>query len=421
MVAAGLEAGGAHLPDDARRPEERGAVLAHEAQAQVFGQGNAQDAFGASVSVHGDTLVVGSPGEDTPTTHGAGAVYVFVRSGAAWSLQQKLWASDGAAGDVFGVSVSVYGDTVAVGALLDDTRRAVDAGSAYVFVRSGTTWTQQRKLQAPDGTTDARFGDSVSINADTLVVGSPLDDTPGEMDAGSAYVFVRSGTGWSLQQKLLASDGAAHDQLGDSVCVSGDTVVIGAYDDDTHAGTDAGSAYVFVRSGSAWSQAQKLVASDGRRGDLFGIAVSVSGDTLAVGAAFENNPGGPDAGAAYVFVRSGTTWSEQQKLVASDGSRGDRLGINLSAREDALVVGAYLDDARAGPAGGSAYLFVRSGTHWIEQQKLVAPDGMASDWFGTSVGLSGGTVVVGAPFDDTPGGLDAGSAHVFHGVGQPDG
>ena len=302
-----------------------------------------------------------------------------------------------------------------VGALLDDTRYGVDAGSAYVFGRSGTTWSQQQTLQASDGAPHARFADSVSVDDDTVVVGAPLDDTPGGPDAGSAYVFVRSAVSWSEQQKLLASDGAASDQLGDSVSVSGDTVVVGAYDDDTPGGTDAGSAYVFVRSGAAWSEGQKLVASDGRRGDLFGIAVSISGDTLAVGASFDDTSGGRDAGSAYVFARSGNFWSEQQKLVAADGSAGDRMGVFLSALADAVVVGAYLDDAPAGSQAGSAYVFVRSGTTWAQLQKLLAPDGASGDWFGTSVSISGDTVVVGAPFDDTPAGPDAGSAHVFRG------
>jgi hypothetical protein len=387
--------------------------FAHEAR--LVTHRGAGQAFGVSVSVSGDTIVVGAPEADTPRGAATGAAYVFVRSGTTWALQRKLWASDGAAHDGFGGSVSVSGDTLVVGALLDDTKDGVDAGSAYVFARSGTTWTQQQKLRASDGAPHARFADSVSLDGDTVVVGAPLDDTPGGPDAGSAYLFVRSGLSWREQQKLLASDGAARDQLGDSVSVSGDTVVVGAYDDDTPGGRDAGSAYVFVRSGSAWSEAQKLVASDGRRGDLFGIAVSISGDTLAVGASFDDTSGGRDAGSVYVFARSGNLWSEQQKLVAFDGSPGDRMGVFLSAQADAVVVGAYLDDAPSGTQGGSAYVFTRSGTTWAELQKLSAPDGAPGDWFGTSVSMSGDTVVVGAPFDDTAAGPDAGSAHVFRG------
>ncbi|MSQ08671.1 MAG: hypothetical protein EXR44_05165, partial [Dehalococcoidia bacterium] len=203
-----------------------------------------------------------------------------------WTQQQKLTASDGAANDFFGYSVAVSGDTAVVGAWGDDSAK----GSAYVFTRSGSTWTQQQKLTASDGAAIDYFGYSVAVSGDTAVVGAYGDDSY----KGSAYVFTRSGSTWTQQQKLTASDGAANDYFGGSVAVSGDTAVVGAYGDDS----EKGSAYVFTRSGSTWTQQQKLTASDGAANDFFGWSVAVSGDTAVVGARSDDS----SKGSAYMFV-----------------------------------------------------------------------------------------------------------------------
>jgi hypothetical protein len=248
------------------------------------------------------------------------------------------------------LSVSVSGDTAVVGADHDDTPGGEGAGSAYVFARSGTTWTQQQKLLATDGTASDSFGVSVSISGDTALVGAYLDDPPSGTDAGSAYVFVRSGTTWTEQQKLLAPDGAAGDNFGNSVSVSGDTALLGAYKDDG-GGADAGSAYVFVRSGTAWTQQQKLVASDGGQFNAFGVSVSVSGDVAVIGVPYDNTPLF-DAGSAYVFMRSGSTWTQQQKLLAPAGAEQDYFGYSVSVAANTVIAGA---PSAFGP--GSAHVF----------------------------------------------------------------
>ena len=269
-----------------------------ERTAQVTGSDvGANIYFGAPVSLSGETFVVGSSYDGD----NKGAAYVFVRSGTTCNPQQTLTAADGATGDYFGTSVALRGDTLVVGAEGDDGSK----GSAYVFVWSGTAWTQQQKLTASDGVSSVRFGATVALSGDTLVVGADSDDDKGSM-SGSVYVFVRSDTTWTQQQKLTASDGAAWDFFGDAVAMSGNTVVVGARGEDDKA-DGAGAAYVFVRSGSTWSQQQKLTANDGAAGDCFGNSVALSGDTLVVGARRNE--------AAYVFVRSGTTWSEQESLL----------------------------------------------------------------------------------------------------------
>jgi hypothetical protein len=373
--------------------------------------GAAGDYFGGSVSISGDTVVVGADQGDTAGGVDAGSAYVFVRSGSAWSPQQKLVAADGTEYDHFGISVSVSGDTAVVGAFQDSPAGVSLAGSAYVFARAGEVWNEQQKLTASDAGPGDDFGSSVSISGGTVVVGAEQSDIQGGSGAGSAYVFVWSGTAWDEQQKLVAPDGAAADRFGYSLSVSGDTAVVGAFGDDTTAGADAGSAYVFVRSGTVWSQQQKLTG-DGAP-DGFGWSVSASGETVVVGAPGADTAGGSGAGAAYVFVRSGTVWSQQQKLTAGDGAASDGFGSSVSASGDTVVVGARGADPAGGSAAGAAYVFVRSGSAWSQRQKLTAGDGAAYDFFGSSVSASGGTAVIGASGDDTGGGANAGSAYVF--------
>ena len=276
--------------------------------------------------------------------------------------QAQLTASDGAASDYFGYSVAVSGDTALIGSYLDDVGANGDQGSAYVFTRSGTTWTQQQKLTASDGALGDDFGYSVAVSGDTAVVTAVFHNAGGNSDQGSAYVFTRSGTTWTEQSKLTASDGAANDQFGRSVALSGDTAVVGAHADNVGANSDQGSAYVFTRSGTTWTEQAKLTASDGAASDYFGMSVALSGDTVVVGAWLDNVGANADQGSAYVFTRSGTTWTEQAKLTASDGGAGDSFGVSFSMSGNTAVVGAYSDNVGSNADQGSAYIFVSPGT-----------------------------------------------------------
>ncbi len=390
--------------------------------------GAEDDEFGFSVSVDGDTMVVGAYRDDDSGS-GSGSAYVFVRpAGGEWteaSQAAKLTVSDGARGDEFGISVSVEGNTVVVGA----NGAAGFTGSAYVFVKPSTGWasaTETAKLTASDGARSNGFGWSVSVDRDTLVVGADRDDDNGS-NSGSAYVFVKPSTGWASATetaKLTASDGAAEDRFGSSVSVDGDTVVVGAYGDDD-SGSDSGSAYVFLQPSAGWADATetaKLTASDGAGEDYFGRSVSVDEDTVVVGA-WGDDDNGPDSGSAYVFVKPSTGWasaSESAKLTASDGAGNDWFGISVSVEGDIVVVGAWGDDDSGGRSArsarsGSAYVFVEPAAGWAaatEAAKLTASDGAGSDYFGWSVSVEGDSVVVGAYRDDDSG-SSSGSAYAF--------
>jgi hypothetical protein len=222
-------------------------------------------------------------------------------------------------------------------------------------VRDGTSWSQQAKLVASDGRRWDEFGTSVTVAGDTIVVGSIGDDENGDC-AGAAYVYERSGAVWSELAKLLADDGAMSDNLGMSVSLYGGRVVVGAPGDDD-GGATSGSAYLFVGSGAAWEQEQKLVASDASANAQFGESVSLVGDMLVVGAVNEANQGGSGAGSAYVFVRDGgPPWAQAAKLLASDGDLVDSFGSSVGLSGDMVIVGARNDDD-AGNNSGSAYLF----------------------------------------------------------------
>ena len=389
-----------------------------ETKKLLAGDGSGDDEFGYSVSVSGDTVIVGARGDGG----GSGSAYIFSRDqGGAdnWGQVKKLTAGDGAAGDEFGASVSISGDTAIAGAWGDDGY----SGSAYIFSRDegGTdNWGEVKKLTAGDGAAGDIFGISVSIGGDTAIVGAHRDDDNGD-DSGSAYIFSRDEGGtnsWGQVQKLLAGDGASDDEFGRSVSISGDTAIVGAYYDDDN-GSNSGSAYIFSRDyGGAdnWGEFKKLITGDGAVGDWFGRSVSISGDTVIVGAYGDDN-NGSQSGSAYIFSRDQggpDNWGEVIELTPSDGAADDGFGCSVSISGDTAIVGADGDDDN-GSNSGSAYIFSRDqggADNWGEFKKLTAGDGATDDFFGYSVSISGDTAIVGAYGDDDNGDY-SGSAYIF--------
>ena len=366
----------------------------------------AGDQNGQHVAISGNTIVVGGAGNSDGGSY-SGAAYVFTRSGTTWSQQAKLLASDAQASDFFGEALAIDGDTIVVTARGEDTGAAM-AGAMYVFIRSGTSWSQQAKLQASDRGAYDSFGQNVAIEGNTIIVGSKDEDAAGS-DAGAAYIFTRSGTTWSQQAKIVASDAQASDSFGSDVDISGETVVVGASREDT-GGSESGAAYIFTRSGTSWSQQAKIQASDKASGDEFGQSIGISGDTIVAGA-FKEDTGGSEAGSAYIFTRSGTTWSQQAKLQASNWGPGDQFGVTVDIDGDNVIVGAHQEDTTATDTG-SVYFFTRSGTSWTESKKLQSSDVEAGDKFAYRVGIDGSYAVAGTYLEDT-GGTSAGSAYAF--------
>jgi hypothetical protein len=376
--------------------------------------GTAGDFFGLSVAIDpidGNTAVVGAPGPLLFNYH-IGAAYIYVRSGTGW-IQQARLTGDGGPGELFGSSVSVFGDTVVVGAMCNDDKGS-SAGATYVFVGNDTGWIQQAKLTASDGAEYDHFGSSVAIMGDLLLVGSPGHDVAGKVDQGSAYLFTRSGTSWSEVTELIAPDGAAGDGFGTSVANALFQLVIGAPGDDIGANTDQGSAYVFF-----WfifnplTLDQKLTDGDGSAGDEFGSSVAVFPGTIVVGAPCADVDGKEDQGSAYIFKRSETLgWEQLRKLTVSDGEAYDYFGGSVAISKELIVVGAYNDDIGSYTDAGSAYVFIPSDISW-GPAKLTSSDIAAGDYFGFPVAAWGNATIIGAPCKNE----GQGSAYIYEPAG----
>ncbi|MFZ1701430.1 MAG: cohesin domain-containing protein [Pyrinomonadaceae bacterium] len=356
------------------------------------------DLFGYSVAIDGDTAVIGALIGDSPSSADSGAAYVFVRSGNTWIFQQKLTPSDGARDDRFGCAVDVDGDTIIVGAYYDDNPAGFDSGSAYVFTRNGTIWTQQQKLTPSDGTTNDFFGFSVSISGDSAAVGARFGDSSVGVDSGSAYAFVRNAGSWTQQQKLEPSFGAPSGFFGTSLALEGSTLIIGS-----PIGASGGSSAVFVLDGQVWTEQAQLIPPS--QDENFGSSVSLNEDTAVVGAPAANS----NAGVTHVFVRIGSSWSLQQSIVPLGGAAYDNFGASVSVSGDSLFVGAPQQALPGVNRPSAAYAFRRNGATWTQEQMLTAPGQTVAPRFGESVALSDDAAFVGAFYDDTVIGSKTGS------------
>ena len=386
-------------------------------QAQLVGTQEAQivhsvpssfDLFGEALALSDNTLVVGCP-YDGPSD--VGSAWVFERSGKTWTQQAILQAPSPGADDRFGLRVAIDGDRLVVGAPLDDTTVGGNAGSVHVFDRMGGAWALSGTLTAelagqPDDAAGDQFGIALAIDGDTLLVGSRFDDD-GATDAGSVYVFVRSGGSWIVQAKLNGTPqpGAL---FGDAVDLDGNRAVVGARYENIPAG-DQGAAYVFERNGGSWSQVAQLVDPSGSGGDEFGFSVAVSGDRVLVGARYKDGPS--NAGAALTFTPFGGVWGFEQELRPETPVAGDEFGVSVDLEGDRALVGAWQQDT-AGPNSGAAYVFERQGGTWLERERLIGCDQRGADDAGLDVALAGATAVVGARKHENAG-SDHGVAYVF--------
>lgn len=377
----------------------------YQAQYQQFG-------WAVSLDSDGDTALVGAYRDPYPGSNSAvGSAYIFSRTGNTWSLQQKIVADDAGGFQEFGDAVSISGDGNT--ALIGANRDSGSVGAAYVFTHSNGVWSQQQKLTAENDNDSDFFGRTVSIDGDgnTALVGAPQDDS----STGSVYVFTRTGETWSQQQELGAADGDFSDNFGQAVSIdqAGTTALIGAPRNDD-GGTMAGSAYVFTRTVGSWSQQQELNALDAGAYDEFGQTVSLSGSGgyAVIGAPGDEISG--SYGSAYVFTRAVDTWSQQQKLTTSNQVTGRfAKAVSIDGDGDTVLVSDDVDDD-LGTNSGATYVFTRTEDTWNQHQKLTAGDGDDFDFFGQAVSVAGtgDTALIGAPLDEANG-TNSGSAYVF--------
>jgi len=381
------------------------------------------DQFGRSVAVDGNTVVIGVWGNDSfgaDTENGDGAIEVWTRSGSVWSLQQRIEPGDLAQHDAFGWSVAISGDTLVVGSPQADASGA-DSGAVYVYTRSASVWTQQQKIAG--STTDGgdNFGYSVDVEGNTLIVGAKSDEVATAVP-GSAFVFTRSGSVWTQQGRLTATGGQEADAFGSAVRLSGDYAVVGAEYADTLTGEDAGAAYVFKRTAGVWSQQAVLTSNLPDVGARFAHAVAIDGGTIVV----SDHLRASAAGRAVVFTGADATWTVQQTLSASDGLPQDYFSHGIAIVGDTLLIGAYQADLDTNVDRGAAYRFTRSGSMWTQIDKYLASDASTTggtEYFGFDVSLAPGVAAVGAPQDEVvvAGPVtrqDAGAVYMYH-LGTP--
>ena len=441
---------------------------------------NANQSYGNSVAIDGDTIVVGAIAESsaqTTITNGpsastdtsvsrAGAAYVYIRDGTSWSQQAYLKAPNAHTISYFGTAVAISADTIAVGAYAEASNQttitngvaassdtsAPGAGAVYIFVRNGNSWMQQAYIKAPNANGGDRFGTSLAIDGDTLVVGAIFEGsnqttiTNGTFASndnslirtGAAYVFTRNGSSWSQQAYLKPPNPDPEDRFGYSVSISGDTIVAtsiweasnqtnitnGATGSSDNSATHAGAAYVFVRSGNNWSQQAYLKATNAEANDAYGASAAISGDTIVIGATGEssnqtaitngnsasNDNSASLAGAAYVYVRTGSTWEQQAYLKAANAQADNRYGFRVALDGDIIVVGAYQENSGAtaiingstasndvsASHSGAAYVYKRTGSTWEQQAYIKAVNSRSNYLFGASVAVKQNNIVIGS-------------------------
>ncbi|MBW3584232.1 MAG: PKD domain-containing protein [Euryarchaeota archaeon] len=362
------------------------------------------DLYGRAIALDGDTALIAAH-QDDDAGEDAGTVYVYGRTGPTWTLQGRLVPDDARAGHLFGVDLDLDGDIAIVGAPGDDTNGPL-SGAVYVFERAGSGWSQTAKLYPDDPSAYAAFGLSVALDGTTALVSAPVLDDHSEA-VGAVYAFRSETEGWA-QEARLQGDPSRPTFFGLSVALDNGTALIGAPDDPT-AGEGAGAGYVFVRDEGGWTH-QTTLTGGATPGDTLGVSVAIEADTALV-TALGDDGNNKRSGTAYVFTRTGTTWTQETRLMAGDGAQDDRFGYSAALDGDRALIGAYWDDTVAAGTG-STYLFTRTEGTWTEGAMLVADGAASSDWFGVAVALQGPTALVGAHRADV-GAKDTGAAYVF--------
>lgn len=368
--------------------------------------GQADDLFGFRVLITGDTAFVSAPAP----IYRPGKVYVYTNVGGVWTETQQITPtpeSDPPPGwsDFFGWSLSRSGDTLMIGAPFAFDTMLGPIGAAYVFDLSGGTWTQTAELTALDAATTDYFGWAVAISGDTALIGANSHNRGANGTEGAAYVFVNSGGTWSQTQELESSDSTPGDgrQFGSAVEFDGTTMLISSPGPDYSSNGiyPQGAAYVFTNSGGTWSEVQALTASDGVLGDQFGFSIALDGTRAVVGAPAADIDSAIHQGAAYVFDSVGGTWSETQKLTASDGIAYDQLGQSVALHGDTALAGMWSrdDDPNDPPPPGRqgiVHVFTQAGGAWSESGELTSSVGSEGDSFGWDVDLDGTTILIGS-------------------------
>ena len=350
--------------------------------------GNAGDNFGWSVAISGNFGIVGAPNDAVGTNANQGSASIYQYNGSNWVLMQKLTDPTGVATDYFGISVHISGNYAIVGAY-GDAGTFQDEGSASIYQYNGSSWVLMQKLTDATGAAFDYFGISVYISGNYAIVGSYSDDAPA-VDQGSASIYRYDGSSWVLMQKIFDATGAASDNFGISVSISGNYAIVGSYLDDAPA-ANQGSVSFYQYDGSSWVLMQKIFDATGIANDQFGDCVSISGNYAIVGAWMDDNGIIANQGSASIYQYNGSSWVLMQKIIDVSGSASDQFGVSVSISDDYAIVGSYFDDIGANTDQGSVSIYLRVGLEWQKLQFVTDPGGKPLNNFGDAVTIDGST------------------------------
>ena len=354
-----------------------------------------QEYFGNSVAMDGNTAIVGAQNALVGGVS-KGRAFVYVFNGSSWVLQATLKAPDGVQGDGFGFSVAVSGNSVIVSAPYHTVGTKTQLGVVYIFVRSGTTWSKQAEFGPADGSSYDFFGGAVAIYGNTAVIGSTFHKVGTHAGQGTAYVYVRQLSSWTLQGHLNGPGSAQSDHWGSSVALYGNMALVGSPYHAVGGNLDEGAVDTFVRSGTSWSFQQQLTCPNSLAGDHCGWSVGLSGNTAIVGSP-DIKLGGYRSGAANIFVQIGSTWYSQAQLNPNPAQDDVAVGASVSVSGNYAVIGAPILQVNGNVQQGAAWVYARSGNAWYQQGPFLSgADGATYDEFGGAVAISGLNVLVGA-------------------------
>ncbi|MEO7046964.1 MAG: FG-GAP repeat protein [Ferruginibacter sp.] len=359
--------------------------------------GTTNDQLGNSVSISGSYAIVGAYAKKVGANPYQGEAYIYYYNGTAWVQKSPLTASDGDVLDYFGYSVSINGNYAIVGAYGKTVGANGSQGKAYIYYYDGTTWVQQATLTAGDGAAQDQFGYSVSISGSYAIVGA-VNKTVGANSAqGKIYIYHYTGTAWIQQAALTGSDGVANDIFGTSVSISGSYAIVGAINKTVGANIAQGKIYIYHYNGTTWLQQVALTAGDGAASDNFGYSVGISGSYAIVGAVAKTVGANTGQGKAYIYYYNGTTWVQQAGLTPDDGAAQDQFGYSVSINGNYAIVGADYKTVGVNTVQGASYIYINDGIRWGLLQKVTDPRGGPGNSFGTSVGIDGSRFLIGAP------------------------
>ena len=370
--------------------------------------GVANDRFGYSVALSGDTLVVGA----LAANDYAGVAYIYSAGADGWAQQAEVEATDAFFSSNFGYAVALSGSTALISAPVEG-----EGGAVFVFSLVEGQWVQQQKLVPNDAAGTSCFGCSVALSGNTALIGAQSKQIGSNIGQGAAYIFNFDGTQWVQMQELIPDDGMSGDMFG-TVALSGNTALIGASGKGSGKNVAQGSAYVYSLVDGVWTQQQELRASDGRADDYFGSSVALWGGTAMVGSSLKKVGANAAQGAVYIFGLSGGTWTQQHKITAQDGAANDQFGVSISLAEDSVLIGAQNKVTNGSNLQGAAYVFNSVGNQWVEAQELFGNDSSGGTYFGFSLALQGSTALVGGVCANVGRNRCQGAAFTFDRIGD---